>query len=175
MGDVDSIRLRCRLSLQAILKKHTEVLAVKDYKSFNLGNSIENYTLPSLNLFLKVHKLKEKASMENESLLTGRPIVTGYGWCTLEASKYLQRRFRSILVRFKDYLESSSLPYSIVGNSYELVGLIEKTNLSSVGGCTFVTYDFKDLYTNILFKDASNTLRELVIILGMGRRKWIFF
>ena len=94
MGDVDSIKLRCRLSLQAILKKHTEVLAVKDYKSFNLGNSIENYTLPSLNLFLKVHKLKEKASMENESLLTGRPVVTGYGRCTLEASKYLQRRFR---------------------------------------------------------------------------------
>ena len=79
------------------------------------------------------------------------------------------------MVRFKDYLESSSLPYSIVGNSFELVGLIEKTNLSSVGGCTFVTYDFKDLYTNILFKDASNTLRELAIILGMVRRKWIFF
>ena len=77
--------------------------------------------------------------MENESLLTGRPIVTGYGWCTVEASKYLQKRFRSILVRFKDYLESSSLPYSILGNSYELVGLIGKTNLSSVGGCTFVT------------------------------------
>ena len=72
------------------------------------------------------------------------------------------------MVRFKDYLKSSSLPYSILGNSYELVGLIEKTNLSSVGGCTFVTYDFKDLCTNILFKDASNTLRELVIILGNG-------
>ena len=170
MGDVDSIKLRCQLSLQAILKKQTEVLAVKDYKSSNLGNSIEDYTLPSLNLFSKVHKLKEKASMENESLLTGRPIVTArYGWCTIEASKYLQRRFRSILVRLKDYLESSSLPYSILGNSYELVGLIEKTNLSSVGGCTFVTYDFKDLYTNILFKDASNTLRELAIILGMGK------
>ena len=70
MGDVDSIKLRCRLSLQAILKKHTEVLAVKDYKSFTLGNSIEDYTLPSLNLFSKVNKLKEKASMENESLLS---------------------------------------------------------------------------------------------------------
>ena len=53
MGDVDSIKLRCRLSLQAILKKHTEVLPVKDYKGFNLGNSIEDYTLPSLNLFQK--------------------------------------------------------------------------------------------------------------------------
>ena len=73
------------------------------------------------------------------------------------------------MVRFKEYLESNSLPYFILGNSFELVGLIEKTNLSSVDGCTFVTYDFKDLYTNILFKDASNTLRELAIILGIGK------
>ena len=120
IGDVDIIKLRCRLTLQAILKKHTEVLSFKDYMGFNLCNSTEDYTLPSLNSFPKVHKLKEKASIENESLLTGRPIVTGYGWCTIEASKYLQKRFRSILVRFKEYLESSSLPYSILGNSYEL-------------------------------------------------------
>ena len=73
------------------------------------------------------------------------------------------------MVRFKEYLESSSLPYSILGNSYELVSLLKKTDLSSVDGCTFVTYDFKDLYTNILYKDASNTLRELAIILGIGK------
>ena len=42
IGDVESIKLRCRLSLQAILKKHTEVLPVKDYKGFNLGNSTED-------------------------------------------------------------------------------------------------------------------------------------
>ena len=68
-------------------------------------------------------------------------------------------------------MESNSLPYSILGNSYELVGLIEKTNQSSVDGCIFVTYDFKDLCTNVLFKDASNTLRELAIILGIARAK----
>ena len=71
-------------------------------KGFNLGNSIEDYTLPSLNLFPKVHKLKKKASMENESLLTARPIITGYGWCTVEASKYLQKRFRSIWLGLRD-------------------------------------------------------------------------
>ena len=52
-----------------------------------------------------------------------------------------------------------------------MVGLIETTNLSSVDGCTFVTYDFKDLYTNVLFKDASNTLRELAVILGIEKGK----
>ena len=43
MGDVESIKLRCWLSLQAILKKHTGVLPAKDCKGFNLGNSIEDY------------------------------------------------------------------------------------------------------------------------------------
>ena len=80
------------------------MLPAKDYKGFNLGNSIEDYTLPSLNLFAKVHKLKEKATIENESLLTGRPIITGYGWCTVEASKHLQKIFRSILLRFLGFL-----------------------------------------------------------------------
>ena len=169
MEDVDSIKLRCRLPSQTTPKKHIEVLPAKDYNGFNLGNSIEDYTLPSLNLFPKVHKPKEKASMENESPPTGRPTATGYGRRTVEASKYLQKSFRAILARPKDYLKSSSLPYSILGNSYELIGLIGKTNLSSVGGCTFVTYDFKDLYTNILYKDASNTLRELAITPGMGK------
>ena len=112
--DVDSIKHKCQLSLQAILKKHTGLLLGKGFKGVNLGNSREDYTLPSLNLFPKVHKLKEKASTKNENLLTGRLIITGYGWCTVEATKYLQRRFRSILVRFKEYLGSNSLPCSIL-------------------------------------------------------------
>ena len=92
VGDVDNIKHSCRLSLQAILKKHTGVLSTNEYKSFNLGNGIEDYILPSLNLLHKVHKLKEGACIDNEKLLTGRPIITGYGWCTIEASKFLQRR-----------------------------------------------------------------------------------
>ena len=76
MGDVDNINHSCRLSLQAILKKHTGVLSTNEYKSFNLGNGIEEYILPSLNLSPKVHKLKERACIDNEKLLTGRPIIT---------------------------------------------------------------------------------------------------
>ena len=52
-----------------------------------------------------------------------------------------------------------------------MVGLIEKTNLSSVDRCTFATYDFKDLCTNVFFKDASSTLRELAIIFGTEKAK----
>ena len=169
MGDVDNIKNSCRLSLQAILKKHIGVLSTNEYKSFNLGNGIGDYILPSLNLSPKVHKLRERACMENEKLLTGRPIITGYGWCTIEASKFLQRKLRSIMGRFKDYLVNNSLPYSILGNSYELVGVVKRSRFSSLDECTFLTFDFKDLYTNILFKDASTTLKELALILGIEK------
>ena len=125
-------------------------MSTNEYKSFNLGNGIEDYILPSLNLSPKVHKLKERACIDNEKLLTGRPIITRYGWCTIEASKFLQRRLRSIMGRFKDYLVNNSLPYSILGNSYEFVGVVKRSSLS-LDGCTFLTFDFKDLYTNKLF------------------------
>ena len=146
MGDVDNIKRSCRLSLQAILKEHIGVLSTNEYKSFNLGNGIEDYILPSLNLSPKVHKLKERACIDNEKLLTGRPIITGYGWCTIEASKFLQRKLRSIMGRVKDYLVNNSIPYSILGNSYELVGVVKRSSFSSLDGCTFLTFDFKDLY-----------------------------
>ena len=73
------------------------------------------------------------------------------------------------MVRFKDYLVNNSLPYSILGNSYELVGVVKRSSFSSLDGCTFLTFDFKDLYTNILFKDASATLKELALILGIEK------
>lgn len=62
VGDVDSVKHKCRLSLQAILKKHTGVLSAKEFKGFNLGNSIEDYTLPSLrmNLLPKYRNSKKR-------------------------------------------------------------------------------------------------------------------
>ena len=63
----------------------------------------------------------------------------------------------------------NSLPFSILGNSYELVGVVKRSSLSSLDGCTFLTFDFNDLYTNILFKDASTTLKELALTLGIEK------
>ena len=64
------------------------MLSTNEYESFNLGNGIEDYILPSLTVSPKVHKLKERACIDNEKVLTGRPIITGYGWCSIEASKF---------------------------------------------------------------------------------------
>ena len=104
-----------------------------DYQNFNLGsNDKDDYILPSLNLLPKVHKLKERTSQNNENLLTGRPIVTGYGWCTIEASKFLQKKLGTILCNFKKYLIANGLPNSILGNSNELVEVIKQTRISSL-------------------------------------------
>ena len=146
------------------------MLSTNEYKSFNLGNGIGDHILPSLNLSPKVHKLKERACIDNEKLLTGRPIITGYGWCTIEASKFLQRRLRSIMGRFKDYLVNNSLPYSILGNSYELVVVVKRSSLSSLDGCTFLTFDFKDRltsecsprYDNLVYENRRDSRHKLV-------------
>ena len=52
----------------------------------------------------KVHKLKEAASVYNEKDLTARPIVTGYGWSVVKASRILQKNFREIIIAFKRFL-----------------------------------------------------------------------
>ena len=117
----------------------------------------------------QVHKLKEGARQNTENLLTGRPIVTGYGWCTTEASTFLQKRPRLILCRFKNYLSDNGLPNSILGNNNELIEVIKQTPIRSLEGLVFVCFDFKDLYTNMLIGDASCILRELASSLEIGQ------
>lgn len=103
MEKVNAIKRNCRFSLGVILGKYKDILTKEDFQSFNLGNQNQkDFILPSLNLMPKVHKLKEAASQNIENLLTDRAIVTGYGWCTIEASKFLQKRLRVILCRFKN-------------------------------------------------------------------------
>lgn len=92
VGDVHFGKEECRKSLALILKKFRGHLTRKDFLSCNLGTNLDDYILPSLNLTPEVHKLTEKASTAMESLLTGRPIITGYGWCTVEVSRFLQKR-----------------------------------------------------------------------------------
>lgn len=86
--------------MKKLIRKHKDLLSEGDLKWFKL-NGLKNYILPSLNLMPKVHKLMEEASIENESELKGRPIVTGHSWCTVEASKFVQKELRKILEKFK--------------------------------------------------------------------------
>ena len=44
-------------------------LTREDFPSFNLGANLDDYTLPSLNLIPKVHKLTEKAGVAMEPFL----------------------------------------------------------------------------------------------------------
>ena len=122
-----------------------------------------------MNIMPKVHKLQEMACSRIETYLTGRPIITGYGWCTIDASKFLQVRLRSIIDSFQKYLKLHNMPISVLKNSTELIDVMKHIHIEDCNKNCFVSFDFKDLYTNILFEDAEKTLRELAVILDITR------
>ena len=78
----DQLTKRCRESLRLVIEKRRHFLSENQVRKFNLGVD-KGYILPSLNLMPKVHKLADPASLANEGLLTGRPIVTAHSWGTI--------------------------------------------------------------------------------------------
>ena len=76
--DVNLVKEKCRLPLSLILRKFRRPLKIEDFLSIHLGANLDDYILPCLNLISKVRKLKEKAGVAMEPLLTGLPIITGY-------------------------------------------------------------------------------------------------
>ena len=177
VGDVsreNEIKCKCRKELSFIVEKFKQFLGEKQIRMFNLG-VVEDYTLPSLNLMPKVLKLTNPASVQNECQLTGRPIVTGHSWCTLEASRYLQQKFRELLKTFTAYLRGYGYQSTILAGSNDLLQILRKTDLKAEKNYCFVTFDFKDLYTNILFEDASKCLHEVAMLVGLSRKEIDFY
>ena len=120
---VESLKLGCRKDLKSIVSKHKVMLSDFDFDLFNLEARRE-YVLPSLNLLPKVHKLPEEASMGNENLLRGRPIITGHSWCIVEASKFIQRELRKVINRFEEFLGKKGVRGTLLGSSGELVNIL---------------------------------------------------
>ena len=169
----ERLKVDCRNELKAMVGKYRDILSDSDYDWFNLkGNKV--YNMPSLNLLPKVHKLSDEASSVNEKLLRGRPIVTGHSWCLIEPSKFIQKELRSVILLFRQYLREKCTRDSILCSSSELVKILKKKYFVFWSGSTFVTFDFKDLYTNILFEDASRTLKHLVKLLKLDRKRILF-
>ena len=83
--------------------------------------------------------------------LKGRPIVTGHSWCSVEASKFVQRELREIPNKFRDFLKESGLRDTLLSSSKELIDLAEGKQFDFYGKNVFATFHFKDLYTNILY------------------------
>ena len=159
-NEASGIKKECRRELFSILVKHREVLGPGGETRF-YSRKLEDYILPSMNLMPKVHKLSDPASPANEGDLKGRPIITAHSWSTVEASKFLQEKLRDILVDFKLFLSINGYQCPVLKDSKELLGALETLKLDNNESYTFVTFDFKDLYTNILYEDAKVTLKSL--------------
>lgn len=116
MEKLGEIKLSCREDLKRVLDINEGGIN----HEFNFfSKNLSDYVLPSLNLMPKVHKLKERACAGNEHDLVARPIiiVTGYGWCTLEASRYLQLTLQVYLDKFKNFLENNGIKSTIINST----------------------------------------------------------
>ena len=166
IGDVHLIKQRCRKELTSIINKHKTCLSHKEVAKF-YTTKIEEYILPSMNIMPKVHKLTTSACRETETLLKGRPIITARSWCTVEASQCLQTKLRGIIDDFKLLIQEKGTEFTILRDSKELINTIKNFKLDNEKSYNFITFDFKDLYTNILFDDTERSLTDLAGLLGI--------
>ncbi len=157
----------CKSKISTILQDHKDIISESERRLL-LGVGGEGPIMPSLNLMPKVHKLSEPASPDNEAELRGRPIVTGYGWCTVGGSKLLQKKLQVILGKLKDRMLREGFFSTILNSSKALVESIKEIPVRRIENFMFVTFDFKDLYTNILFEDAQRVIKDCCETFGVG-------
>ena len=101
--------------------------------------------------------------------------MTAHSWCTIEASRFLQLKFRELLNKFTEYLRESGLKNTILTGSRDLLEYLRKFHVEKEKDYCFVTFDFKDLYTNILYEDASRSLHEISMLLGLESGRVEFY
>ena len=109
----ENLKRSCKDYLETILARYRNV----HYRWLNVDKR-ERDIIPSLNLIPKVYKLSQGANAANEEIVKGRPIVTTNSWCTVEASKYIQRELRDFLETFKQYV--------LLGSEKDFVTFAEK-------------------------------------------------
>ena len=62
-----------------------------------LERNLNDIKLPTLNITPKVHKLTDRADINSERTLKGRPIVNGYATVNTEPSKLLDKLSKTCL------------------------------------------------------------------------------
>lgn len=152
-GDIKQFSIDKRLTCQ-------ERLIINGFRS-------RKVQIPFMNLMPKVHKLNEKARPELEQNLKGRPIITAHSWCTVELSKVLQSKLRDLLSRFKTYMSSLTLPVTIIDSSSAVLKEVEDIKVTSSESYWFICFDFKDLYTNILYESVEFSISGIFAALSL--------
>lgn len=76
-------------------------------------------------------------------------------------------KYREIVNIFRDYAVTNGFVFTAIDITNELISVVEKLGIDALYGNTFVTFDFKELYTNRLEGDALAVLRGLHIILDL--------
>ena len=81
--------------------------------------------------------------------IVGRPIVAGYNWILTPASIFVGHYLKEFYSKFEN----------ILTDSLSIVKMLENINFDV--NCFLFAIDFKNLYTNILVKDAIKIMKKL--------------
>ena len=73
-----------------------------------------------MNLFSKVHKLKEQSSLSNIDQLKCRPIITTQSWVTSKPSKLLGYELDSTIPKLKTKFSDHNLIFPATNSTDEL-------------------------------------------------------
>ena len=171
-ADIENIIRIGHRDLNEIKDKYNCPQITEKYNLNILGSrNIEDIKLPTLNIMPKVHKLKNKASKENEHELKGRPIVNGFTTINTEPSKLLGEIFHKCLLDLVAVFDKENIHCPIVDSSKQVVNRLSQVNLNGYNpDCIyFVTFDFSSLYTSIKTWTVCDTIHFLGAILKLGK------
>ena len=113
-----------------------------------------------MKLLLKVHKLGKPTSHNNLTKLTGRPIITAHSWITSNPSclDLLGIELNRIILQLKNLFKEWNIPYPLIYNSYDLLLMLDKLNITNMYDLCVTTFDFTSLYANISYHDTTQAI-----------------
>ena len=153
-----------RKELLLIYNKYANDIKLKNYDLTILkSRQPKDIKLPTLNIMPKVHKLKEKASIENENKVKGRPIVNGFATLNTEPSKLLGTMFRIHLTNLINLFKARKIHCPIVDGSRKVIDRLNAKSLENynLDDVYFISFDFSSLYTSIKKWTVFDTLHYL--------------
>ena len=169
--NIENIVKQGKSDLLLIYNNYANKSELNKYNLSILRNrKIEDIKIPSLNIMPKVHKLKEKASISNEAIVKGRPIVNGFATINTEPSKLLGQMFRKHLNSLKDLFKIKDIHCPIIDGSRKDIDRLRLISLHKhdLDSIYFISFDFSSLYTSIKKWTVFDTIHFLGAVLKLN-------
>lgn len=171
ISKIDSIIKLGKQQLKTFTNKHK----LRPPSELKFLISRKQFSIPSMSIQPKVHKLKDPACPNNEFMLKGRPIITAHSWIATEPSKLLGHHLKSIINQTKIFLSDCKLPFTIISDSNTFINHIKNIPIDNFLDPFFlISFDFENLYTNITHDSTVHTINYFCNMLKIDDALKIF-